>query len=164
MLAATYLLCPLPLPEVVPGLSPKAMPVLTELTTTLMFLKSRGFAASIVEGSGGGPVARVCRYLHCGPYTQKPSLNMLHSWKGNTVTSVHLNRGQKREGPLLLQGNRSEARIGSKPSSPNSFQEILVTQLGYSPLCLLSYVYMDNLVLCRSHISAEICTQACALD
>jgi len=60
----THLPWPRPLPAVDPGLSLDAMPVLTEFTTTLMFLKSRGFAASNVEGSGGGPETRVCRYLH----------------------------------------------------------------------------------------------------
>ena len=60
----THLPCPLPRPAAEAAPSPAAMPVLTELTTTLMFLKSRGFAASIVDGSGGGPDALVCRYLH----------------------------------------------------------------------------------------------------
>ena len=42
-------------------------------------LNSRGFAASTVSGSGGGPGNRVCLKRHLGPYTQKPSLYMLHS-------------------------------------------------------------------------------------
>ena len=44
-------------------------------------LNSRGFAASTVSGSGGGPGSRVCLNLQRGPYTQKPSLYMLHSCK-----------------------------------------------------------------------------------
>ncbi len=84
----THLPWPRPLPTVNPGLSLDAMPVLTEFTTTLMFLKSRGFAASSVEGSGGGPETRVCRYLHWGPYTQNPSLNILHSCQTQEALSV----------------------------------------------------------------------------